>query len=177
MVHILTASNRSSSPLPSMARPQKRKQLRADDSPSNLNPSETVKSTAAYPYPPATETQASLADALLRRPRTPNTTKSSEVVPCLSPSQNRKRRRDDSQNDQLIPKKSKTSDFSPDFYDSLSRTWLTRRALRELERRNKNSAPSKPGPTPQTPQRSKLAAFARLGGPDLSDIRGVCLRP
>ncbi|KAI0398937.1 hypothetical protein F4802DRAFT_611271 [Xylaria palmicola] len=50
------------------------------------------------------------------------------------------------------------SNFSPDFWDNLSKIWLTPRALRELDRRNRI--------------RPDLARFARHGGPDLQHLRG-----
>ena len=61
------------------------------------------------------------------------------------------------------------------FWDNLSRQWLTRRALREFDRRT-----VWPG-TPLTPSRAgkeninlaKLKRFARHGGPSLSDLRDV----
>ena len=63
------------------------------------------------------------------------------------------------------------------FWDNLSRQWLTRRALREFDRRTICLA------APIPPQRTgeeninlaKLKRFARLGGPSLDDIRGVSL--
>ena len=69
---------------------------------------------------------------------------------------------------------------SPAFYDSLSKVWLTRRALKELDRRTtqiKNEL-EKPGPTCwQEYQgyiwKKQLQRFARRGGPELSDLRGV----
>ncbi|KAL2052092.1 hypothetical protein ABVK25_007534 [Lepraria finkii] len=61
------------------------------------------------------------------------------------------------------------------FWDNLSRQWLTRRTLREFDRRTV-------WPTvPVLPHRTdkeyinltKLKGFARHGGPSLGDIRGV----
>lgn len=109
----------------------------------------------------------------------------------------------------LPTKKRKThrppDNFSPEFYDSLSKVFLTRRALRELDRRNGIGAPTISGSSPtrhrepltrgayREPQRKdstatrlldpgietivarEVAKFARHGGPDLSDIRGVSL--
>ncbi len=93
------------------------------------------------------------------------------------------------------------------FWDNLSKIWLTKRALRELDRRNTQSAPSPPRPSyqrrPHRPVTRRALAelknncrptqsaadflchcaprclkdikrFARHGGPDLSDLRGVC---
>lgn len=109
----------------------------------------------------------------------------------------------------LPTKKRKThrppDNFPPEFYDSLSEVFLTRRALRELDRRNSIGAPTITGSSPtrhrepltrgayREPQRKdstatrlldpgiettvarEVAKFARHGGPDLSDIRGVSL--
>jgi len=93
------------------------------------------------------------------------------------------------------------------FWDNLSKIWLTKRALRELDRRNTQPAPSPPRPSyrrrPHRPVTRRALAerknncrptqsaadflchcaprclkdiklFARHGGPDLSDLRGVC---
>ena len=93
------------------------------------------------------------------------------------------------------------------FWDNLSKIWLTKRALRELDRRNAQAAPS-PSRLPyrrvhQPLTRNFLAEsnrnrqttryatdylrhyeprilkdiklFARHGGPDLSDLRNVCI--
>ncbi|PON29645.1 hypothetical protein TGAM01_v201894 [Trichoderma gamsii] len=77
------------------------------------------------------------------------------------------------------------TNFPPEFYDSLSKIWLTPRALRELDRRNEKLPPShsKPAADFVKPRGAKLAALARLGvskpaqfaasgGPDLSDLKG-----
>lgn len=94
----------------------------------------------------------------------------------------------------------------PAFWDNLSKIWLTKRALRELNRRNTQPAPKAPNlPYRRThrpitrnfaklnrfhrPTRSaddflnnctsrtlkEIKPFARHGGPDLSDLRGVCV--
>jgi hypothetical protein len=93
------------------------------------------------------------------------------------------------------------------FWDNLSKIWLTKRALRELNRRNAQAAPS-PSRLPhrrvhrpltrnflaesnRKRQTTRYAAdyprhydprvlkdiklFARHGGPDLSDLRNVCV--
>ncbi|KAL8950809.1 MAG: hypothetical protein Q9222_003186 [Ikaeria aurantiellina] len=67
------------------------------------------------------------------------------------------------------------------YWDSLSKLSLTRRALRELDRRNKAAAsePTAYRPTahstlPKYPS-NDLKRFARHGGPDLSDLIGVRL--
>jgi hypothetical protein len=94
----------------------------------------------------------------------------------------------------------------PAFWDNLSKLWLTKRALRELDRRNAQAAPSplrSPHQRARRPvTRNSLAEskrncqtthytteylryeprilkdiklFARHGGPDLSDLRNVCI--
>ena len=76
--------------------------------------------------------------------------------------------------------------YPPEFWDNLSKQWLTRRALRELNRRNSTTQPSHPKATagghcaniPKLVKESGrgLARFARQGGPNLFDLRGVSLR-
>ncbi len=93
------------------------------------------------------------------------------------------------------------------FWDNLSKIWLTKRALRELDRRNTETARNPPRPSYRRPhqhvtqcalaelkkkrQATQSAAdflchcapsclkdiklFARHGGPDLSDLIGVCI--
>ena len=90
------------------------------------------------------------------------------------------------------------------FWDNLSKLWLTKRALRELDRRNVEAAPSpfslrRRSYRPLTrhilvdekkfsPQSGShfldhcavqylkdIKRFARHGGPDLSDVRSVCI--
>ncbi|KAK0613157.1 hypothetical protein B0T17DRAFT_477589, partial [Bombardia bombarda] len=63
-----------------------------------------------------------------------------------------------------------SSNFAPEFWDNLSKVWLTPRALRELDRRNDaRPAPKPPAPAVYT---TDLARFARRGGPDLHHLRG-----
>ncbi|KAL9100361.1 MAG: hypothetical protein Q9163_004252 [Psora crenata] len=70
------------------------------------------------------------------------------------------------------------------YWDSLSKLWLTRRALDELDRRNSpRASPVKPtvarsldlGNTPGQLENlsTQLKRFARHGGPDLRDLGGV----
>jgi hypothetical protein len=67
------------------------------------------------------------------------------------------------------------SETPTEFWDNLSRVPLCRRALRELNRR----AVPPVAPTPRTERIVKshpiirLKRFARRGGPDLRNIRGV----
>lgn len=69
------------------------------------------------------------------------------------------------------------SSTPPEFWDNLSRQWLTPRALREFNRRAVAVAlpPRAPQPDPVARQlnRQQLKRFARQGGPDLCDLRGV----
>ncbi|KAK8859538.1 Ribonuclease H-like protein [Apiospora arundinis] len=96
--------------------------------------------------------------------------------------QNRKRPlADDRSQDSRRHKKIK-SNFSPAFWDNLSKVSLTPRALREFDRRNNIETPAEP----TTPEKSNPEELARLienggpdlrksakhGGPDLRDLRG-----
>ncbi|KGQ07756.1 hypothetical protein BBAD15_g6917 [Beauveria bassiana D1-5] len=62
------------------------------------------------------------------------------------------------------------SNFPPHFWDSLSKVWLTPRALREKDRRNGAQPPATVSAASVTP--TTLARFARRGGPDLGHLRG-----
>ncbi|KPM35098.1 hypothetical protein AK830_g11473 [Neonectria ditissima] len=88
--------------------------------------------------------------------------------------QSRKRQRaDELLQDSPLAKRAKSTggrNFSPAFWDNLSKVWLTPRALRELDRRN-NKRPS-PVFTPPEVCSADLARFARRGGPDLRHLRG-----
>ncbi|OAA34875.1 hypothetical protein NOR_08261 [Metarhizium rileyi] len=89
--------------------------------------------------------------------------------------QNRKRRPPDELSQGNPPaKKTKTTrdnNFSPTFWDKLSKVWLTPRALRELDRRN-NSHPLLQSVQPLVGTLTELTRFARHGGPDLNHLRG-----
>lgn len=93
------------------------------------------------------------------------------------------------------------------FWDNLSKIWLTKQALRELDRRNTQATPSPPrslyrrarrlvirnflAESKRNRQTTKhttnylgyyesrifkdIRLFARHGGPDLSDLRNVCI--
>ncbi|OAA39188.1 hypothetical protein ISF_09861 [Cordyceps fumosorosea ARSEF 2679] len=63
------------------------------------------------------------------------------------------------------------SNFPSQFWDSLSKVWLTPRALREKDRRNGAQPPAPVSAASVTP--TTLARFARRGGPDLGYLRGV----
>ncbi|KAF2963358.1 hypothetical protein GQX73_g10212 [Xylaria multiplex] len=89
--------------------------------------------------------------------------------------QNRKRQRvDELSQDDSPAKKTKTraepQNFPPQFWDRLSKVWLTPRALRELDRRN-SIQPRRKSKTPDV-YTTTLARFAQRGGPDLCHIRG-----
>ena len=63
----------------------------------------------------------------------------------------------------------------PSFYDNLSRLWLTRRTLREFDRRTcqLDCLPQLGSVAVEALDVSKLKRFSRHGGPDLSLIRAV----
>ncbi|TAQ90034.1 hypothetical protein B7494_g1682 [Chlorociboria aeruginascens] len=63
------------------------------------------------------------------------------------------------------------------FYDSLSKVWLTPRALKELDRRNRAKSPDKRDPVRQElprggTRKKQIQRFARHGGLELRDLRG-----
>ncbi|KAH6839541.1 hypothetical protein B0I37DRAFT_449448 [Chaetomium sp. MPI-CAGE-AT-0009] len=64
------------------------------------------------------------------------------------------------------------SNFPPEFWDNLSKVPLTRRALRELDRRNG----ARPAPRPTEPEplvkTTDRVRFSRHGGPDIRHLRG-----
>jgi hypothetical protein len=93
---------------------------------------------------------------------------------------------------------------TPAFWDSLSKVWLTKHALRELNRRNAKPLPHSSSRRAHRPVTRNFLAelkkrckpiqsagdflyncapkilrdiklFSRQGGPDLSDLRGVCI--
>ena len=69
---------------------------------------------------------------------------------------------------------------SPSFWDTLSKVWLTRGALREFDRRNDHkewsSSPlPKLTPTSLSGQNlDQINRFGRHGGPNWAHLRGVC---
>ncbi|KAK2598209.1 hypothetical protein QQS21_005686 [Conoideocrella luteorostrata] len=68
----------------------------------------------------------------------------------------------------------RASNFSPQFWDKLSKIWLTPRALRELNRRN--NAKLRPRTKSAALISTTLARFARRGGPNLQHLQG-CPEP
>lgn len=135
-------------------------------------------------------------DPFCTRPRVPCLM--TAVAPEYQPSCNRKRRRGAIEEEHSTtatpdspPKSAKGSRHSQRerttaYYNSLSKLWLTRRALQELDRRNKQRA-SLVRPTvardlglgDESDQlenlSTRLKRFARHGGPDLRDLREVSL--
>lgn len=61
--------------------------------------------------------------------------------------------------------------YPPQFYDRLSSLSLTRGAVEEHKRKTSLLRPSRVSTTSSNAR--DLAQFARHGGPDLSDLRGV----
>ena len=112
----------------------------------------------------------------------------------------RKRQRSEQSDWNPAPSKKQKASPPAEFWDNLSIIWLTKRALKELDRRNIATVPH---PT-QSPRRQRPAtralrksrssllsateylrrcepgalkdikAFAKQGGPDLSSLRNVC---
>ena len=95
---------------------------------------------------------------------------------------------DEAQSDQPPQKKprrqfSSRQEANTAFWDSLSRVHLTRSALKELDRRNQLHAGPRQTATVVRPDlsrtqphfASRLKRFARHGGLDLTDLRGVRL--
>jgi hypothetical protein len=76
-----------------------------------------------------------------------------------------------------------TGSYPPSsFWDNLSKIWLTKDALRELDRRNTQSAPTplhlprRRANRPITPNcLAELRQVVAQGLPDISDLRGVCI--
>lgn len=74
--------------------------------------------------------------------------------------------------------KSRAKLHSAAFYNSLSKVWLTRRALKELDRRtSKVNRPQRPASASRYVDREhtskQIRIFARQGVPELGDLRGV----
>lgn len=90
-----------------------------------------------------------------------------------------------SKKQRLGPPSPSGSSLPPEFWDRLSKLWLTRQALRELDRRNTQRAPSRREAARHTADYRRcrklriskdIKLFARHGGPDLSDLRNVCCK-
>lgn len=66
----------------------------------------------------------------------------------------------------------------PIFWDTLSKVWLTRAALQEIDRRSELHQATKRSP-PDLGEKANIDTtyFARHGGPDLSHLRNVCVIP
>jgi hypothetical protein len=170
--------------------PQKRKRQQVVDSP--LDEIRSKKPKLSSTYSRLSKRREARADNHLHA-QISSEDPTPSVLPKPLRSGKRKTQAEDHLRDQIPNKKPKStetdcrpSNFPPEFYDSLSKIWLTRRALRELDRRNEHLPPPKPKPRPWESRAAKLAALARLGvpdlavfatagGPDLSDLQGVCL--
>ncbi|KAI1362322.1 hypothetical protein F5Y08DRAFT_312430 [Xylaria arbuscula] len=70
------------------------------------------------------------------------------------------------------PKLSARRNFPPEFWDRLSKVFLTGRALRELDRRNAIQSLPAPPKSEEELFSGTLSRFARGGGPSLVDLRG-----
>ncbi|MCJ1308320.1 hypothetical protein MMC25_001973 [Agyrium rufum] len=75
-------------------------------------------------------------------------------------------------------RKSSIKFHSAEFYDSLSKVWLARRALKEVDRRaSPIRCPQRPVSELRDAYRAipskQIQSFARHGGPDLRDLRGI----
>ncbi|KAK0958908.1 hypothetical protein LTR91_021123 [Friedmanniomyces endolithicus] len=101
----------------------------------------------------------------------------------------RKRQRDQSASKEdesrLRAKRQKRSadDYPPDVWDNLSKITLTRKALREFDRRTREKRHPHTARVQETAGRilrsnpRRLERFARNGGPDLSKLRGYAALP
>jgi hypothetical protein len=131
--------------------------------------------------------QTERKDDKRRLPSSQNLFTNPFTLACMSESLNpRKRQRTDQdplhQTKTTPSKRQKHSEFPlshlpPAYWDNLSKIWLTKRALRELDRRNGQfSERSLSLQTCRPVTRNFLATIgplARDGGPDISDLRGV----
>ena len=98
----------------------------------------------------------------------------------------RKQLRDEDEQPQSMKRRKAafSSGYPPQFWDTLSKVRLTRRALREIDRRSaqSRSAPVMNVTGTATSRRilrsdsHRLEKFAKDGGPDLSTLRGVSTR-
>jgi len=84
---------------------------------------------------------------------------------------------------QVSAKRQKRSadNYPPDVWDNLSKITLTRKALREFDRRTRENRHPQAARVQETAPRllrsavRRLERFARNGGPDLSKLRGVSM--
>lgn len=78
-----------------------------------------------------------------------------------------------------IRQKFENQQRASNFWDDLSKQWLTRSALREFDRRTVRLTalvpPDRTGKEVINP--AQLTRFARIGGPSLEDLRGVSQIP
>lgn len=140
-------------------------------------------------FPPAYHFLLLRAQSSLQQPDVFTPTRYTQMPPSPSSSmqqsmislQNRKRRNTTDPVQQCPPTKKikfsstahRASNFPPQFWDNLSKIWLTPRALRELDRRNDAHPPATNPAAPISVAPTTLARFARRGGPDLGHLRGV----
>ncbi|KAL7792574.1 hypothetical protein V8C37DRAFT_402301 [Trichoderma ceciliae] len=175
-----------------MARPEKRQRRRSEDLLADQIPSKKPKASAVCPRPWRKQNRKRRADNPPHDQVPTTNANPSGVFPGPSRLQNCKKRADDSPQDQIPSSKSKSSgvvhrpsNFPPEFYDNLSKVWLTPRALQELNWRNESlSLPKRTVDRISTEDFTEdlvlaarkggpdLARFARTGGPDLSDLQG-----
>lgn len=135
---------------------------------------------------------------IIKKPRTFD-----HHMPCsVTSDSSRKRRQPEDPYDtsRRLSKRQKPSWPAPAYWDNLSRIWLTKRALKELDRRNgcvglpqKRHQPFFSRPLHREPKKHRepsqlvpdllggcspaclkqIKKFSRLGDPDLSDLRNV----
>ncbi|KAK0891091.1 hypothetical protein LTR91_024871, partial [Friedmanniomyces endolithicus] len=79
--------------------------------------------------------------------------------------------------------KRSSNNYPPDVWENLSKITLTRKALREFDRRTRENRPPQAARIQETAPRllrsavRRLECFARNGGPDLSKLRGYAESP
>ncbi|OAA70711.1 hypothetical protein ISF_02685 [Cordyceps fumosorosea ARSEF 2679] len=103
----------------------------------------------------------------------------SSLLPPMAKPQNLKRRNTGELAVEKLPAKrakfqssTRKANYPPRFWNTLSRVWLTPRALRELDRRNATRPLDTATTTVDTVKLNRIALFAKDGGPDLSHLRG-----
>ena len=173
----------------------------------------TGKSASADPWPIAS-CNASWLDNNLENPSCRKSISSTPHMPQSKFVNSRKRQRlqlptpeqslqtSPQSKRQRVDSSSTGSQSESSFWDSLSKVWLTRRALKELDRRNAKCQRLREEPIQARTRKQKreqrnkntrsclsaverlhksspnskkeIRRFARGGGPDLSDIVGVC---